>query len=136
MRRYLLDTNSAADCIFRRRGVHEKVKETRQSGGKIGTCIPVLAEIWAGIEYSVTRDKNRDIVNRNLRLFRLWPLSAEAAAEYGRLFAELRRAGRPMQVVDMMIAAIARTLGNCTVVSRDSDLSAVPGLKVESWSAG
>jgi tRNA(fMet)-specific endonuclease VapC len=136
MRRYLLDTNSAADCIFRRRGVPERVKQARQAGGKIGICIPVLAEIWAGIEYSATRDKNLEIVNRNLHLFRLWPLSAEAAAEYGRLFAELRRAGRPMQVVDMMIAAIARTLGNCTVVSRDSDLSAVPGLKVESWSAG
>ena len=43
-------------------------------------------------------------------------------AEYGRLYAALRRAGRPMQVVDMMIAAIARTLGNCTVVSADGDL--------------
>jgi tRNA(fMet)-specific endonuclease VapC len=136
MTRYLLDTNSASDCIFRRRGVHEKVKQARQAGGKIGICIPVLAEIWAGIEYSATREKNLDIVNRNLRLFRLWPLSAEAAAEYGRVFAELRRAGRPMQVVDMMIAAIARTLGNCTVVSSDSDLSAVPGLKVENWSDG
>jgi hypothetical protein len=29
MRRYLLDTNSPADCIFRRRGVHEKVKQAR-----------------------------------------------------------------------------------------------------------
>jgi tRNA(fMet)-specific endonuclease VapC len=38
-----------------------------------------------------------------------------------------------MQVVDMMIAAIARTLGNCLVVSADSDLTAVPGLKVENW---
>ena len=72
MRRYLLDTNSASDCIFRRRGV---------------------------------------------------------------LFAELRRTGRPMQVVDMMIAAIAFSLGNCTVVSADSDLAAVPGLMVENWAS-
>ena len=38
-----------------------------------------------------------------------------------------------MQVVDMMIAAISLTLGNCTVVSADSDLGAVPGLRVENW---
>lgn len=38
-----------------------------------------------------------------------------------------------MQVVDMMIGAIAKTLGNCTVVSADSDLSAVPELNVENW---
>jgi tRNA(fMet)-specific endonuclease VapC len=36
----------------------------------------------------------------------------------------------------MMIAAIALTLGNCTVVSNDSDLLAVPGLTVENWAEG
>jgi len=41
-----------------------------------------------------------------------------------------------MQVIDMMIAAIALSLGNCTVVTTDSDLSAVPGLSVENWEAG
>jgi len=45
----------------------------------------------------------------------------------------LARLGRPIGVVDMMIAAIAMTLGNCTVVSSDSDLLAVPGLKLEDW---
>ena len=38
-------------------------------------------------------------------------------------------------VVDTMIAAIAMTLGNCTVVSSDSDLRAVPGLNLEDWRA-
>ena len=38
-----------------------------------------------------------------------------------------------MQQIDVMIAAIAKTLGNCTVVSADGDLAAVPGLTVESW---
>jgi tRNA(fMet)-specific endonuclease VapC len=56
-----------------------------------------------------------------------------AAAEFGRLFAELRRVGRPMQQIDIQIAAIALSLGNCVVVSADSDLAAVPGLTVENW---
>ena len=38
-----------------------------------------------------------------------------------------------MQVVDIMVAAIAFSLGNCTVVSSDTDLTAVPGLTVENW---
>jgi tRNA(fMet)-specific endonuclease VapC len=33
----------------------------------------------------------------------------------------------------MMIAAIALSLGDCTVVSADSDFLAVPGLAVENW---
>lgn len=38
-----------------------------------------------------------------------------------------------MQQIDIQIAAIALSLGRCTVVSKDSDLSAVPGLDVENW---
>lgn len=33
-----------------------------------------------------------------------------------------------------MIAAIARSLDACVVVSKDKDLLAVPGLRVEDWS--
>jgi len=36
-----------------------------------------------------------------------------------------------MQVIDIMLAAIALSLGNCVVVSTDSDLLAIPGLSVE-----
>jgi tRNA(fMet)-specific endonuclease VapC len=45
----------------------------------------------------------------------------------------LQQAGRATQQVDIQIAAIALTLGNCTIVTSDSDLSAVPGLSVENW---
>ena len=79
MRRYLLDTNAAADCIFRRRDVHERVKQARAAGHKIGIGIPVLGEILAGVESSASRARNLEIVERNVRLFRLWPYTAEAA---------------------------------------------------------
>jgi len=38
-----------------------------------------------------------------------------------------------MSIVDVQLAAIAFALGYCTVVTKDSDLSAVPGLQVENW---
>jgi tRNA(fMet)-specific endonuclease VapC len=63
----------------------------------------------------------------------MWPYDENAAAEFGRIFAELRRLGRPIQQIDMQIAAIAFSLGNCTVVSSDDDMNAVPGLAVENW---
>lgn len=70
---------------------------------------------------------------RTLNELRKWPFEDEAAPHYGRLHHELRRIGRVMQQVDMQLAAIAFALGNCTVVTKDSDLSAVPGLQVENW---
>jgi len=41
--------------------------------------------------------------------------------------------GLELQQFDHQIAAIALALGQCTMVSEDSDLSSVPGLSVENW---
>jgi tRNA(fMet)-specific endonuclease VapC len=133
MKRYLLDTNSAAHCIFRRKNVHNRVKEAKTAGAKIGIGMPVLAELLAGIENSASREKNLAVVERHLRLFRLWPFTADAARVYARLFAVMRKAGRTIGAMDLQIAAIALNLGQCTVVTCDSDLLAVPGLSVENW---
>ena len=95
--------------------------------------MPVLAELYYGVEFSATREKNLLRLRRAMAGLVIWPFDVNAAAEFGRLRAELRRIGRPMQVIDIMIAAIALSMGNCSVVPADSDLSAVPGLSVENW---
>ena len=66
----------------------------------------------------------------------VWPYTNEAAAQFGRVFAELRQIGRPMQQIDIMVASIAFSLGNCIVVTSDTDLADVPGLIVENWAVG
>ena len=38
-----------------------------------------------------------------------------------------------MQQIDIMVAAVALSLGNCTVVTADSDLTAVTELTIENW---
>ncbi len=133
MKRYLLDTNAAGDCIFRRRGVHERVAQARAAGAKFGLALPVVAELLAGIENSSSRDKNLAIVNRHLRLFRIWPLTMPSVRIYGRLVAETRSTGRTIGAMDLLIASIALSLKNCTVVSNDSDMRPVPRLIVEDW---
>jgi tRNA(fMet)-specific endonuclease VapC len=133
MTRYLLDTGIASDFINRRRGVHERARAEVAKGNRVGTGMPVLAELVYGIEWSDSRDRNMQRLRTALSALKVWPFDEKAAFEYGRIAADLRRIGRPIQVVDMMVAAIAFSLGGCTVVSTDSDLSAVPGLAVENW---
>jgi tRNA(fMet)-specific endonuclease VapC len=133
MTRYLLDSGIASDYINRRHNVFERVRHELARGNRIGIGIPILAELVAGIERSQSRDRNMQSLKSALTSLKLWPFDSATAFEYGRIHAELTRQGRPMQVIDIMIAAIALSLGNCTVVSADSDLLAVPGLTVEDW---
>jgi tRNA(fMet)-specific endonuclease VapC len=133
MKRFLLDTKPAQDFNNNRNGVRERVDAERHRGNRIGICTPVLGELWAGVEGSATRERNLQRLRFGLSRLILWPYDEAAAEEFGRIFSELKRIGRPMQQVDIMIAAVAFTLGNCTVVSADSDFAAVPGLTVENW---
>lgn len=133
-RRYLLDTGPAQDFLFQRRGVQARVEAARRTGAKVGIGTPVLGEIVGGLEGSDSRGASWEVARRRLGKLICWPYDQAAAFEFGRIIAELRRIGRPMQQVDIQVAAIAFALGNCTVVSGDSDLGAVPGLTVENWS--
>ncbi len=133
MTRFLLDTGMAADYINRRRGVYGRARDAVHRGDRLGIGLPVLAELWFGIENSSSRDRNAERLRRVLPELVVWPLTETAAEVYGRIAAELTRTGRPIGKMDMLIAAIALSLGNTTVVSADSDLTAVPGLTVENW---
>jgi tRNA(fMet)-specific endonuclease VapC len=134
LKRFLLDTGPAADFVNRRHGVYDRAKQTVASGGRIGICIPVLGELWAGVCGSATRQRNEQRLIRRLSELIVWPYDEAAARRFGEIFAELRRVGRPMQQIDVQIAAVALTLGDCTVITKDSDFLAVPGLTVEDWS--
>lgn len=132
--RYVLDSGIVADFIARRGLVPGRVRATRAQGGNVGICTPILAELIGGVLHSNNPERNLDILRKRIVPLTLWSFDKAAAFEYGRIYAELRARGRIIQVPDIQIAAIAFALGDCVVVSKDSDLGAVPGLTVEDWS--
>lgn len=134
MTRCLFDTGIAGDYINRRCQVRGKAARATKAGHRIEICPPVLGESWDGVFGSATREFNERLLLRHLDHFKVWLFDAAACREYGRLSAELRSRGRKMQQIDIQIAAIALTLGNCGVVSKDGDRRAVPGLTVDDWS--
>jgi tRNA(fMet)-specific endonuclease VapC len=134
MKRFLLDTGPAQQFLNNRHGIRQRADEERRRGNRIGICTPVLGELWSGVEGSHTRNENLRRLRHGLSRLVLWPYNEAAAAEYGRIFIELKRIGRPMQQVDIQIAAVAFGLGDCVVVTADTDFSDVPGLGVEDWS--
>jgi tRNA(fMet)-specific endonuclease VapC len=133
MKRYLLDTNAAGHYINRRRGVRERAMAEVARGNRIGICVPVLGELWFGVENSASRDRNLQRLLAAVGDWTVWPFDSAAAAHYGRIATELKRTGRPIGPIDMQIAAVAQTLPQCAVVSADGDLAAVPALDVENW---
>ena len=95
MKRYLLDTGIMGDFINHRHDVDVRVREERRHGARVGTCLPVVAELFYSAEFSASRDKNLKRIRRSLTGIVCWRFERPAAEEYGRIAAHLRLLAEP-----------------------------------------
>jgi predicted nucleic acid-binding protein len=61
------------------------------------------------------------------------PIDRKTTRIYGDLYMELRRRGRVLSQVDIMVAALARQL-RLTVLTTDRDFDAIRDLRTADWS--
>ena len=130
---YLLDTNHDGMAVDAASNVGQRIFEARLAGVRLGTCLPVLCEIEAGIRQVRRPAKYRRDLNHLLRQLRLWPIDLKTVRIYGELYMQLRRRGRVLSQVDLMVAALARQL-KLTVLTTDRDFEALPEIRTANWS--
>lgn len=133
MLKYLLDTNIAIYVIKRR---PPEVREVfNQQHGRMAISAITLAELVHGAEKSQFPARNLDVIEDFCSRLSVLAYPAEAAYHYGSIRAALERAGKPIGVNDLHIAAHARSAGLTVVTNNLGEFERVPGLLVENWLA-
>ena len=131
MPRYMLDTNI---CIY---VIRNRPAEMRERFDALADelCISVitLAELYFGAEKSARPSENRNAAEQFAARLEVLPFSAQAAAHYGQIRAELERTGRPAGAHDMLIGAHARSGAMTLVTNNRREFDRMPGLSVENW---
>ena len=130
MMRYLLDTNHVSAALKRNRLLLDRLNAATDAD--FGIAIPAIGELWFMVYNSARIAENSNDLREALQDYRRWPFNSSAAMEFGKIKAELRRLGRPIQDVDVQIAAIARTK-KLTVLSDDAGFRFIAGLSTENW---
>jgi predicted nucleic acid-binding protein len=130
--RYLLDTNHLSAALDFRSAFRVRLYQYLQAGNRFGTCVQILCELETGIHQTLRRDRNRQSLTVLLRQIRIWPPEPTIAPLYAENYHELRDQGRVLSQVDMLLVALARSIG-ATLPSSDRDFEARPGLRVENW---
>jgi tRNA(fMet)-specific endonuclease VapC len=133
MRAYLLDTNHVGMAINPRSEVGRRIFEARLAGQRLGACLPVLCEIEAGMRQVRHKAKYRRDLNHLLLQLRLWPIDQKTTRIYGDIYVELRRRGRVLSQVDIMVAALARQM-KLTILTTDRDFGALADIRTADWS--
>lgn len=117
-----------------RSSVRERLRESLKTGHRFGTCVPVLCELETGLHHTRRRAHNRRILSLLLQQIRVWPLTPPIAPLYAEIYHDLKARGRVLSQVDMLVAALARSMG-AIVLSSDRDFEGLPDLRLENWLA-
>lgn len=130
--KYMLDTNI---CIYAIKHKPEKVIERLQEHDPSDICISSItyAELYHGVEKSQAVDKNKIALAILLSNIEIKDFDTKAAESYGRIRAELEKAGTPIGPLDTMIAGHAMSLGYTVVTNNTREFSRVTDLNFEDW---
>jgi tRNA(fMet)-specific endonuclease VapC len=131
MLKYLLDTNIAI-YVIKRRPV-EVLGVFNQNAGRMALSAITLSELYHGAEKSAKVAQNLAVVEEFASLLQVLPYTAKASLHYGAIRTALEKAGRPIGVNDLHIAAHARSEGLTLVTNNIGEFERVPGLLLENW---
>lgn len=134
MLKYLLDTNIVI-YVIKRRPI-EVMGLFNENAGRMAISAITLSELYHGAEKSAKVAQNLEVVEEFASLLDVLPYTARASLHYGAIRSALERAGRPIGVNDLHIAAHARSEGLTLVSNNLGEFERVPGLLLENWVAG
>ncbi|SIQ44527.1 tRNA(fMet)-specific endonuclease VapC [Alkalispirochaeta americana] len=129
---YLLDTNICIYAIKKKPiFVLEQIKEKSKLGIYISTL--TIAELEYGIENSSKIEENRIALLKYLSLFNILPFDDKDAIPYGKLKSKLRKEGRIIGPIDMLLAAQALSKDLVFVTNNTKEFERIEDLRLENW---
>jgi tRNA(fMet)-specific endonuclease VapC len=132
MTRFMLDTNAASGLVKAQPKVTTRFKA--EAPDRVCLSAVTEGEMLFGVARRPEARRLRAAVNELLAAIDVLPWTSATARRYAILRASLERQGRLLSALDLMIAAHAAE-HDMTLVTHDGAFGAVPGLRVEDWTA-
>ncbi|NEO56956.1 MAG: type II toxin-antitoxin system VapC family toxin [Okeania sp. SIO3B5] len=129
---YLLDTNIVSAVVNQNQKIIDKLLDVDIRKQNIYISCITFYEVQRGLLY-VNATRKLSTFNRFCQKVTILFLdNLEIIEKATEIHIDLRRKGRQIQDADILIAATAIT-HNLTLVSNDSDMLRVEGIKLENW---
>jgi tRNA(fMet)-specific endonuclease VapC len=127
----MLDTNVCVDLL---RGKNSQiVRHMRRHKNEIAISTIALAELQHSVFKSSNPSTNLNTVVDFCLPLEILSFDELAAETYGRIRANLERAGTPIGPFDTLIAAHALSIDCTLVTNNENEFRRVDGLVVENW---
>ncbi len=131
-----LDTSCLIDIILGK-PLPEKFKDILDGKENVSIASPSVIELIKGlhlrknIKYVAEEEKEK--INNAINSLIVFSLDKKSAVLSGKIEAELRNAGEPIGIIDIMIGAIAITNNEILLTRNKKHFDKIKGLKIESY---
>ena len=131
MKKILLDTNAYTRLLAGEASVLHVISAAET----VYVSVFVLGELYAGFKGGTKESENKDILRRFLSKPGIKILNAtlETAEVFGYIKFCLKKAGTPLPINDLWIAAHAKSAALTLVTNNEREFKRVSGLKVQNW---
>lgn len=129
--KYLLDTDILVYFLNGREEVGKKISEIDPKD--LATCIITHTELHYGVNASSKKKSNLNKVNRLFDALIILPYDEEASLIFAKEKAKLKRSGKLIADMDLMIASIALRHKLKLVTNNKKHFSHISNLEIETW---
>lgn len=129
---FLLDTDTVSFFLKKDPSVAEKVVQAVQNESEIGISIITHYEIMSGLKFKFSEKylKSYSLFAESIYIY---PVTEESVRISSDLYASLRKKGKPLDDIDLLIAGTA-VENRCTLITGNlSHFKRIRGLKTENW---
>jgi tRNA(fMet)-specific endonuclease VapC len=130
---YLLDTNTVSYILNGRSAEARKTMQQRSAHSEIAISTITEAEVRYGLARKPSATLLRKLVEEFFGSLQVLAWDSAAAAAYADLREQLRRSGRALSALDMLIAAHAISADAVLVSADGAFAKAGPPLRTENW---
>ena len=114
-----LDTAFLADLFRKNPAAEKKLKEFVEAHVEISITVMTVAELYYGAYKSNRAKEEKAKVEQVKRAFLILELNEDGAQKFGELLTRLEQSGKRISDRDVLIAAIAISKGENTIVTRN-----------------
>lgn len=129
---YLLDTDTVSFFLKKHTSVAEKIMQAVQNESVIGISIITHYEIMSGLKFKFSEKylKSYSLFTDSIYIYPLTEQSVQISSD---LYANLRKKGKPLDDIDLLIAGTAVENKSILVTGNLSHFQRIKGLKMENW---
>ena|SRR3972149_960289 len=126
-----LDTAFLADLFRKNPAAEKKLKEFVETRKELSITVMTVAELYYGAYKSNRMEEEKAKVEQIKRKFLILEMNESGAQKFGELLSRLEKSGKRISDRDVLIAAIAISKGENTIVTRnEKDFARISELSV------